>query len=164
MSSNNIYVVAFLFALTVFFLSTPCISEAFINVGKKPINGSLEEYAKDIRYFASYVGYYIGGVYADKRARLFNNASGFGVGNGWSPRGDLANVDPNLLRNDDNILSTARFQLKTYLDSMLKYLNEKYPIELVKNPNFNLDYVQNPSNGVLKIRYVENGKESSYLV
>lgn len=158
-------IITFLFAFFVFlfFFATPC-TEAFINVGKKPINGSLEEYAKDIRYFASYVGYYIGGLYLDRRARLFNDATGFGVGNGWSPKGNLIHPDPALLHNDDNILSTARFQLKTYLDSMLNYLKEKYPSELVKNTKFNMDYIQNQSNGVLKITYIENGKKSSYLV
>lgn len=158
-------IITFLFALIVFLFcfATPC-TEAFINVGKKPIDGSLEEYARDIRYFASYVGYYIGGVYADRRDRLFNDATGFGVGNGWSPKGNLINPDPALLRNDDNILSTARFQLKTYLDSMLNYLKEKYSSELVKNTKFNMDYIQNQSNGVLKITYIENGKITSYLV
>lgn len=165
MNTNSIYFIALLFAVTIFILE-PYISEQFTGTisSKGYIKVSLDEYANDIRYFAAYVGFYVSGVYADRRARLFNDMTGFGVGNSWAPRGDLNNVDQIMLKNDDNILSTARFQLKVYLDSMAKYLNDKYPNDLINNTVWNMYYVENPENGVLRITYIENGNETSYLV
>lgn len=161
----NIYVLTFIFVLIVLFFGSQ-FTENFQGIfSSNPfIKIDPNEFSKDIRYFASYVGVYIAGIYEDRRSRQFNDSTGVGVGN-WAPKGTLDNVDPILLQNDDNLLSNSRFQLKAYLNSVAKFLLNKYSIdEIDRNVGWNLYYTENPGNGVLKITYIENGNQTSYLV
>ena len=124
----------------------------------KPIV-TKNEYIQEIRNLSSYVGPYVGEVYSYLKAKYFDSEKNISLGPNFQP---AALNDPTLA---DPLLPIARSQIRSWIDSHKLKMKSKYGDLFVDEmkPQYDLDYLETNTK-VLKIVYIENGKESIYLV
>ena len=128
----------------------------------KPITDK-NEYIKDIRYIASYVGDYVGTIYYDKRNQLYDSSSSTSAPPiDWQPRDEN---DPILQQDTNNMFAKARSVVKAYLDSAFIWISGKYDTLLLNEMahQFNIRYNVN-NNGIMTITFVSFGNSRKYYI
>ena len=126
------------------------------------------EYEKDIRFFASYIGAYLGDLYLHLRAKQFNPYSkgAYASPPNWIP----VTLNDQLLQFDvldpmDHSSELSRQQAITFLDSVKEQIQQKYSISQLQqwSPLWNLNYTRNDK-GMITVFYTENGKNFVYYL
>jgi hypothetical protein len=137
------------------------IPEKFVSFGTTIV--TKEEYIKDIKNIAAFVGDYIGSIYFDRRNRLFSTTdSASALPLTWQPNTPF---DPILIEDDHNTFYNARKVLTTYIDGAIEWINSKYSNSFLAqmSPEWDISYIVN-SNGVLTISYTSFGNTREYYI
>lgn len=153
-SSKTVFVV--LTAIVVLYFVWGQRVEAFQSV--VPIEHTMREYEQDVRVLASYVGPYIGEIYAYLRAKYSD------PGTMSSPSGYQPNKEDQVTLSD-SLLPIARTQVTSWIDSARKMMLKKYGavfLDAVKVKH-NLTYEINEK-GVLRVLWTKNGVLQSYIM
>ena len=130
-----------------------------------------QEYDKDIRYYASYIGQYLGEVYLYLRAKQYNpyNSANPASPPRWIP----LSINDNMLKyiNDeyssDNTVKKARVQALAFMNKMNDIMKKKYQANLSDvlkwKKRFSLSHNIAP-NGVIIFYYTEYGRNYVYYL
>jgi hypothetical protein len=138
-----------------------CSNEQFTGrYSLTPAKVTVNDYIRDVQIMSAPVGNYIGGIYVYLRSKMYNSETGKVGPPAWKPFGP---DDPNLLQYDYLYTPKVRVQIKSYLDSEIQTLKNKYPANLRAATNWSISYKQN-SNGTITVNFTQNGKSENYYV
>lgn len=112
-----------------------------------------EEYIKDVKNIAAYVGNYVGQIYEHLRARQFDPVSKKPSTPMWLPKS---------VNDIEGVPQKAKHQLDVYMKSATKFLKEKYPEKIRKASAWGIYHEMKDNN--IYIYYKTDGFTRKYLV
>ena len=119
----------------------------------------LQSYIQEVRFIASYVGPYLGEIYTYLRAKYADPASGIPMPMYYQPQ------TPNDAVLKDPLLSIARTQVKSWIDSEKARLSKVYDEVFLRDARrlYDLSYTEG-ANGVVTVTMIDKGQPQTYIV
>jgi hypothetical protein len=113
-----------------------------------------EEYIRDVKNIAAYVGDYVGGIYLYLRAQKFNPVTKSAVDPFW---------EPSTAKDVESVSERTRNDIHVYLLSAEKLLDRKYPKAIKQGSLYGISHSMN-EDGTITIYYKNDGFVRKYLV
>ena len=156
MKQEEILLIVLLACIFMYALSKPCYKVYENFTGRYSLVPTLvddEEYIKDVKNIAAYVGNYVGQIYVHLRSKQFDTVSKNASVPMWEPKS---------INDVEGVPQEAKHQIDVYMKSATKWLNNKYPESIRKASKWGIKHEMKDGN--IYIHYKTDGFTRKYLV